>query len=295
VTVGFRVENCMSDPVLYDPVLYRSLAAQGFGSNLNPRQKYGLTERDDATGLDHTWFRKNENRAGRWTSPDPYKGSCVVGDPQSWNRYSYVGNEPTNFIDPSGLINVWVDGRLYNCEGGCVGTANGWDCEWNCYCVGFCGGGGGGGGPGGNPGGGPGGGGSGGGGPGGGNPSNQGTTSANDDKKKEKAYKDCMKAETRNCENLGRAYFNDNFYTALVAGPLATTTVRTGYGFFKEGLGLWAAFKAGAGALVTKAGAYVTAVASVLAVAALTRAAVAVENTCKMKLDELCKRRAGIL
>jgi RHS repeat-associated protein len=79
-------------------------AAQGFGGNQNPRQKYGLTERDDATGLDHTWFRKNENRAGRWTSPDPYNGSASIGNPQSFNRYAYVTNEPTNFVDPSGLI-----------------------------------------------------------------------------------------------------------------------------------------------------------------------------------------------
>ncbi len=27
-----------------------------------------------------------------------------VGNPQSFNRYSYVENQPTNFIDPSGLI-----------------------------------------------------------------------------------------------------------------------------------------------------------------------------------------------
>ena len=52
------------------------------------RQRYGLTERDDATGLDHTWCRKNENRGGRWTSPDPYNGSISLGDPQTLNRYS---------------------------------------------------------------------------------------------------------------------------------------------------------------------------------------------------------------
>jgi len=54
--------------------------------------------------MDHTWFRKNENRAGRWTSPDPYNGSMKIGDPQSFNRYSYVENQPTNFVDPSGLL-----------------------------------------------------------------------------------------------------------------------------------------------------------------------------------------------
>jgi len=77
--------------------------AQGFGANNNLRDKYALTERDQATGLDHTWFRKNENKAGRWTSPDPYNGSMNIGNPQSFNRYSYVENDPVNFVDPSGL------------------------------------------------------------------------------------------------------------------------------------------------------------------------------------------------
>ena len=79
-------------------------AAQGFGVANNVRQKYGLTERDDATGTDHTWFRKHENRAGRWTSPDPYSGSISINDPQTFNRYSYVINQPTNYVDPSGLL-----------------------------------------------------------------------------------------------------------------------------------------------------------------------------------------------
>ncbi len=105
------------------------------------RQRYGLTERDSATGLDHTWFRKNENRSGRWTSPDPYNGSMLVSDPQSFNRNSYVQGQPTNFIDPSGLLKIqqctkhwvwdsngyrtWIDGciTLYD-DGAPVGGAN---------------------------------------------------------------------------------------------------------------------------------------------------------------------------
>ncbi len=78
-------------------------AQQGFNSNNDFNQKYAQTERDKATGLDHTWFRKLENQAGRWTSPDPYNGSMNTGNPQSLNRYSYVENQPTNFVDPSGL------------------------------------------------------------------------------------------------------------------------------------------------------------------------------------------------
>ena len=63
---------------------------QGYSTNLSTRNGYGLTERDESTGLNHTWFRKLENRAGRWTSPDPSKISMSVSDPQSFNRYLYV-------------------------------------------------------------------------------------------------------------------------------------------------------------------------------------------------------------
>ena len=62
-----------------------------------------MLERDEETGQDHAWWRKYENTAGRWTTPDPYTGSMSIGDPQSLNRYSYVGNDPVNRIDPSGL------------------------------------------------------------------------------------------------------------------------------------------------------------------------------------------------
>lgn len=43
---------------------------------------------------------------GRWTSPDPYAGSMSFSDPQSFNRYTYVGNDPVNFVDPTGLIQL---------------------------------------------------------------------------------------------------------------------------------------------------------------------------------------------
>ena len=50
------------------PSIGQRTATQGFGSSNTLDQKYALTERDKATGLDHTWFRKHENQAGRWTS-----------------------------------------------------------------------------------------------------------------------------------------------------------------------------------------------------------------------------------
>ncbi|MBK8811752.1 MAG: hypothetical protein IPN69_13605 [Acidobacteria bacterium] len=103
---------------------------QGFGAPQANRQGYGLTEKD-STGLNHTWFRKNENRAGRWTSPDPYNGSASVGNPQSWNRYSYVENQPTNFVDPSGLLRIWSCTRPFF-E---LGEGNRIYGDWSCQLV----------------------------------------------------------------------------------------------------------------------------------------------------------------
>ena len=54
----------------------------------------------DRTGLIHMNGRMYDPRLGRFLSPDP-----IVGDPtssQSWNLYSYVGNNPLSYADPTG-------------------------------------------------------------------------------------------------------------------------------------------------------------------------------------------------
>ena len=111
---------------------------QGYSGDATTRQGYGLTEKD-SSGLNHTWFRKQEQRAGRWTSPDPYKGSMNLGNPQSFNRCSYVENEPTNFVDPSGLqlrriCETWA--TFYIKEDGTRGDMiPGTEHERNCYWI----------------------------------------------------------------------------------------------------------------------------------------------------------------
>ena len=41
---------------------------------------------------------------GRWPSPDPAgMAEADPANPQSWNRYAYVGNNPLAYIDPSGM------------------------------------------------------------------------------------------------------------------------------------------------------------------------------------------------
>lgn len=89
----------------------RRTEAQKYNAPDPTRQLYTGNERDDGTGLDHTWWRKYEHRSGRWTTPDPYGGSMSAEDPQSFNRYAYVGNDPVNRVDPTGL---YYDSLVYD-------------------------------------------------------------------------------------------------------------------------------------------------------------------------------------
>jgi len=66
-------------------------------------QNYKFTglERDSETGNDHTLHRMYDSSLGRWLTPDRHRGDLF--NPQSWNRYGYVMNNPTSFADPLGL------------------------------------------------------------------------------------------------------------------------------------------------------------------------------------------------
>jgi RHS repeat-associated protein len=92
------------------------ITTQQFGAMDQSRPRYALTNKDEATGLDHTWFRKYENASGRWTSPDPLAGNAAY--PQSLNAYTYGNNDPVNLTDPSGLEPALciVDGFVTNCN-----------------------------------------------------------------------------------------------------------------------------------------------------------------------------------
>jgi RHS repeat-associated protein len=73
------------------------------GSDPSPLHFTGL-QRDSESNLDHTLFRQYSSSLGRWMHPDPAGLAAVdPANPQSWNRYSYVGNNPCSRIDPLGL------------------------------------------------------------------------------------------------------------------------------------------------------------------------------------------------
>jgi RHS repeat-associated protein len=59
-------------------------------------------ERDIETGLDYFGARYYANLQGRFTGPDAPLTDQSPEDPQSWNLYSYAGNNPLLFFDPNG-------------------------------------------------------------------------------------------------------------------------------------------------------------------------------------------------
>jgi RHS repeat-associated protein len=57
-----------------------------------------------STNLYDFMFREYRTAHGRWTSPDPAGlGAVDPTNPQGWNRYAYVLNNPLAMVDPLGL------------------------------------------------------------------------------------------------------------------------------------------------------------------------------------------------
>src|SRR5262249_8474520 len=65
-------------------------------------RKFTGKERDAETGLDYFGQRYFSGAQGRFTSPDKPFADQHPEDPQSWNLYAYVRNNPLKFIDVQG-------------------------------------------------------------------------------------------------------------------------------------------------------------------------------------------------
>jgi RHS repeat-associated protein len=72
---------------------------------------------DPESGLDYFGARFDANRFYRFLTPDPGGLSAVdPSDPQTWNMYAYVRNNPTTKTDPTGLYTVACSSDAKQCE-----------------------------------------------------------------------------------------------------------------------------------------------------------------------------------
>jgi RHS repeat-associated protein len=72
--------------------------------NVAQHYKFNGKERDSESGLDNFGKRYFGSSLGRFMTPDPlHVMKQKLIDPQQWNMYAYVRNNPLRFIDPTGL------------------------------------------------------------------------------------------------------------------------------------------------------------------------------------------------
>jgi RHS repeat-associated protein len=83
------------------------------------RDGYTGHESVDSVALVHMNGRVYDPLIGRFLSADPYVTAPF--DPDGWNRYAYVGSNPTSLVDPSGFSAADGDDRPpILCDDGCV-------------------------------------------------------------------------------------------------------------------------------------------------------------------------------
>jgi len=80
-----------------------------FGDELSctgqsPDQNYFADMRIDVDNDGNTLYRRYSTTQGRWTTIDPAGLAAMdITNPQTWNRYAYVTNNPTTYVDLLGL------------------------------------------------------------------------------------------------------------------------------------------------------------------------------------------------
>ena len=74
-------------------------------SGESEKHRFTNYERDlESGGTDYAVNRQYSNSTGRFLRPDPLDGS--LDNPQTFNRYAYVSNDPINSTDPLGLLSI---------------------------------------------------------------------------------------------------------------------------------------------------------------------------------------------
>jgi RHS repeat-associated protein len=111
--------------------LYSSTAYAPFGE---PYKQAGTTDlsftgqdQDTASGMHDFPDRRYMPVQGRWLTPDPAGLKAVsLANPQTWNRYAYVNNNPLALVDPFGDDDGCYSMGDASCEGQYYGGEDGW-------------------------------------------------------------------------------------------------------------------------------------------------------------------------
>jgi RHS repeat-associated protein len=81
----------------------------GYGAGVQQSIKFTGKERDAETGLDYFETRYMSAAQGRFTTPDDPLVDQYPSDPQSWNLYGYVRNNPLRNVDPTGRDCIYTN------------------------------------------------------------------------------------------------------------------------------------------------------------------------------------------
>jgi RHS repeat-associated protein len=105
VTSSTGAERRCLDYLPFGEQMTQGMGGRGscYASATEPRVKFTGKERDAETALDYFGARYFSGAQGRFTSPDPvHILKQKLLDPQQWNMYAYVRNNPLRFRDPTG-------------------------------------------------------------------------------------------------------------------------------------------------------------------------------------------------
>ena len=104
-----------------------------YNASLGVSQQFTGQQRDDESGLDYFWERCFCPELGRFTTVD--QGPGLTANPQAWNRYTYVWNNPLTLVDPTGNLpaSMFTDTGVVGCTPGPFGAEPGTiDASSNC-------------------------------------------------------------------------------------------------------------------------------------------------------------------
>ena len=98
---------------LYSSVAYAPYG-EVYGTSGTTDPSFTGQDADTASSLYDFLYRRNSPSQGRWLSPDPAGvAAAAVDNPQTWNRYAYVADGPTELIDPAGLACYPLELKLF--------------------------------------------------------------------------------------------------------------------------------------------------------------------------------------